>query len=206
MIDRRTILTLPILTAVTAASASPKTRRPAAGPRAGYFPNVRVTTQHGERLRFYDDCLRGRLVVVNFFFTECDELCPHAMANLREVQRILGTRVNRDIFMYSISLKAREDGPSRLRAYAESHGVGGGWRLLTGAPSDIERLRRRLGFVDPDPVVDADTTAHIGVVLFGSEPLDRWAACPSLTPPRELARYIDGIDPSRRTTGESSVS
>jgi hypothetical protein len=34
-------------------------------------------------------------------------------------------------------------------------------------------LRRKLGFVDPDPLGDADLEQHIGVVRFGNEALRR---------------------------------
>ncbi len=43
---------------------------------AGYFPDVPVVTQDGKTLRFYDDLIKGRIVVVNFIYTSCSELCP----------------------------------------------------------------------------------------------------------------------------------
>ncbi|PYU13542.1 MAG: SCO family protein, partial [Acidobacteria bacterium] len=88
--------------------------------------------------------------------------------------------VGRDIFMYSITLKPEEDTPKVLQEYAKSNGVKPGWLFLTGKPGDVEKLRRKLGFVDPDPTVDKDKSQHIGVILYGNETLDRWAACPAL--------------------------
>ena len=35
----------------------------------GYFPNLPVVTQDGKTLRFYDDVLKGKIVVVNFMYT-----------------------------------------------------------------------------------------------------------------------------------------
>ena len=107
-----------------------------------------------------------------------------------QVQQALGKHVGRDIFMYSITLKPEQDSPQVLQEYARAHGVKPGWLFLTGKGEDIEKLRRKFGFVDPDPVVDKDKSQHIGVVLYGNEALDRWAACPALTEPGEIVRYV----------------
>jgi len=159
--------------------------------RPGYFPNVLMTTQDGAALRFYDDLLRDKIVAINFMYTECGDICPAMTQNLVEVQKILGARVGSDIFMYSITLEPERDTPEKLKAYAEVFEVGPGWRFLR-APSraDSELLRRRLGFRDPDPALDADPETHIGLVRFGNERINRWAACPALTAPEEIVREI----------------
>jgi len=43
-----------------------------AGPRDGYFPNVTLTTQDDKEVRFYDDLIKGKIVVINFMYTTCD--------------------------------------------------------------------------------------------------------------------------------------
>jgi protein SCO1/2 len=77
-----------------------------------------------------------------------------------------------------------------LRMYAQHHGVGDGWLFLTGAPGDIDRLRRALGFAYPDPVEDADVSNHIGMVRYGVEPLTRWAAFQGMANPEHIAKSI----------------
>jgi cytochrome oxidase Cu insertion factor (SCO1/SenC/PrrC family) len=52
---------------------------PASGmlqPRGGlawrnYFPNMELTTHNGDRVRFYDDLLKGKVVVINFMYATC---------------------------------------------------------------------------------------------------------------------------------------
>jgi protein SCO1/2 len=51
-----------------------------------------------------------------------------------------------------------------------------------------------LGFTDPDPVLDRDSSQHIGVVKFGNEAFDRWAACPALTEPDQIVKSILWMD------------
>jgi protein SCO1/2 len=155
---------------------------PSAAERAR-FPNVAVRDHEGREHRFYDDLVRGRVVTINFMYAECEGICPMQTANLKQVQKLFGDRVGRDIFMYSITLKPREDTPEKLAHYVDMHGIGPGWRFLTGAPDDIEQLRRSLGFTDPDPERDRDTSSHIGIVLYGSDALNRWGGCPARSKP-----------------------
>jgi protein SCO1/2 len=158
-----------------AAEAAPSPRERI---RRLYFPNVALRTQDDKPVRFYDDLLKDKAVTINFFFARCEEICPLVTANLAKVQKLLGDRVGRDLFMYSISLKPEQDTPARLKAYAEMHGAGPGWTFLTGAPADVELLRRSLGFTNPSAKVDKDLNQHIGNVRYGNEPLMLWAACP----------------------------
>ena len=112
---------------------------------ASYFPNVRLTTQEGELVRFFDDLIKKKVVVINFIYTTCPDSCPLETARLVEVQRLLGDRVGRDIFIYSISIDPKRDTPEVLKEYAANYGVGPGWLFLTGKESDITLIRKKLG-------------------------------------------------------------
>ena len=92
--------------------------------------------------------------------------------------------------MYSITLKPEQDSPRVLQHYARMHKVRPGWLFLTGEPSNVELLRRKLGVVDPDPVRDRDKTNHIGHLRYGNEPLMLWAACPALVNPASIVESI----------------
>ena len=163
---------------------------------AAWFTNVAVRTQDGRTLRFYDDVMKGRILLINFFFTECDAICPLMTENLARVQALLAPRVGEDIFMVSITLRPDHDTPDVLAAYARAFGVGPGWLFLTGGRNDIELLRHRLGFVDSDPVQDADPEQHIGTVRIANEPLHRWAMCPALVDPAALVRTVKRVIPA----------
>ena len=160
-----------------------------------WFTNVPVTTQDGRTLRFYDDVMKGKILLINFFFTGCDDVCPLATDNLVRVQELLGDRVGKDIFFVSISLPPEHDTPEVMAAYAKAHGVGPGWVFLTGQKDDIELLRHRLGFWDIDPAVDADPEQHLGTVRLANEPMHRWAMSPSLLSPTALVRAVHRVIP-----------
>lgn len=143
-----------------------------------HFPNVELVTHEGKKVRFYDDLIKDKTVVINFFYARCEGICPTVTTNLVRVQERLRNRVGRDIFIFSITLRPEEDTPAVLKKYARAHGVRPGWLLLTGRPADIEVLRRALRYTYADPAEDAEKSNHIGNLRYGNEPAVRWAACP----------------------------
>jgi len=162
--------------------------------RQRYFPNLVLTTQEGKKVKFYDDLVKDKIVVFNMFYAKCEGICSPVTRNLVRVQNLLGDRVGKDIFFYSFSLKPKEDTVPALKHYAEMHKVKPGWLFLTGSADDMELLRRKLGFVDPDPEVDKDTSNHIGVLKYGNEPLQRWGGCPGMQAPDAIAEAISWVD------------
>jgi protein SCO1/2 len=172
---------------------------PASVRRRNRFLNVALTTHEGREVRFYDDLIKGKTVFLNFFYTVCtaEAICPLGTANLVEVQKLLGPRVGKEIFLYSITLDPVNDTPGILKNYAKAFGVKPGWTFLTGEKEDIERLRRNLGYFDLDPVVDKDPSQHSGMIRYGIEPLERWAGCPILSRPEWIARQLGYIEPAR---------
>ena len=90
----------PVLAASAPAAAAATTKN---GPRAEYFPNTLVQTHEGKKLRFYDDAVKGKIVVFNMMYTVCTGICPGNTANLLQVQQALGSRLGKDVFMYSMT-------------------------------------------------------------------------------------------------------
>src|ERR1051325_6953666 len=69
---------------------------------ADYFPNVELTTQNGDTVHFYDDLLKGKSVAIDVMYTNCQDECPLETARLVALQHLLGDRVGKDLFLYSI--------------------------------------------------------------------------------------------------------
>ena len=162
--------------------------------RDRYFPNLSLTTQEGRTVRFYDDLVKDKIVVFNMFYAKCEGICSPVTRNLVRVQKLLGDRMGKDIFFYSFTLKPKDDTVQAMKHYAQMHKVKPGWLFLTGKPDDMELVRRKLGFVDPDPEVDKDLSNHIGVLKYGNEPLERWGGCPGMKPPDAIVQSISWID------------
>lgn len=158
------------------------------------LPNSLLQTHEGRTVRFYDDLVRGKLVVINMMYAACTGICPTATSNLRKVQQLLGGRAGRDVFLYSLSLQPQLDSPQVLREYARQQRIGPGWLFLTGAPEAVEQLRYRLGFFDTDPAVDADKNSHTGMLRIGNDAYRRWTMAPALASPRQIMGTIDHVD------------
>jgi protein SCO1/2 len=155
---------------------------------AGYFPNVPLVTHEGKTVRLYDDLLKGKSVAVNIIYTSCANECPLETARMAQLQRLLGERMGRDIFFYSISIDPQHDTPEVLRAYMEKFGVGAGWVFLTGKAEDIRLATRKLGLSRYSDAANRD--GHTAILMVGNEPSGQWMRHSAVDNPEFLATSI----------------
>jgi protein SCO1/2 len=153
-----------------------------------YFPNVELITHTGKTVRFYDDLLKGKSVVINVIYTRCKDRCPLETAKLSRVQRLLSDRMGKDIFFYSISIDPEWDTPAVLRDYAEKFRVGPGWLFLTGKREDIAGVQKKLGLYSRTDAVNPD--GHLPSAMIGNEPTGQWMLNSAVDNPRFLAATI----------------
>jgi protein SCO1 len=190
-------LSKPDMPAATASSDSDKS----------HFPNVELITQDGKKVRFYDDLIKGKVVAINLIYTTCKYNCPLETARLVQLQKLLGNRMGKDIFFYSISIEPEHDTPEVLKEYAEKYHVGPGWLFLTGKQADIKLISHKLG-LDVLPRAD-DPDGHTPHLLIGNEASGLWMRNSALDNTRFLALKIEQImdygSPSL-DTGKSSTT
>jgi len=99
--------------------------------RDRYFPNLVLTTHEGRKVKFYDDLVKDKIVIFNFMYAKCEGICTPITRNLVQLQKVLGDRVGKDMFMYSFTLTPKQDTPEMLKHYAHMHKVKPGWLFLT---------------------------------------------------------------------------
>lgn len=209
--DRREVFAC-LAAGLTAAALAPVAARGArqneapASPSAGlahtqaswlrrHFPNVPLRTHDGRAVRFYDDLVKGKKILINFTYTNCTQTCPLTTQNLRRVQEMLGDRMGKDIFMVSLSLDPDRDTAATLKEYAEHNNAGPGWTFATGSRKDIDAIRRRLGLYD-----NPDFTQHMGLLTFGNEPAGKWAATFALDKAENIVfNVLRRVDPFKYT-------
>jgi protein SCO1 len=155
---------------------------------ANYFPNVPLVTQDGTTVRFYDDLLKGKSVAVNVIYTRCKDECPLETARLVQLQGVLGERMGKDIFFYSISIDPEYDTPKVLKAYAEKYGVGPGWLFLTGKPEDIKLIAKKIGLSRGSDAANRD--GHTASLMVGDVDAGQWMRNSAVDDPRFLASTI----------------
>jgi protein SCO1 len=165
------------------------------------FVNNTLVTHEGKEVRFYDDLIKDKTVLINFMYVMCknEGFCPMMTYNLSQVQAMLGERMGKDVFMYSITLDPDNDTPELLASYAKHFKPkAGGWKFLTGTKQDIADVRESLGFRWANPEQDKLKQEHIGVLKYGIEPLERWGTCPALSKPEAIVAYLDWMTPNMR--------
>lgn len=151
-----------------------------------YFPNTSLINQDGQPVRFFDDLIKDKVVAINFIFTTCTDSCPLETARLRQVQKLLGDRVGRDVFFYSISIDPETDTPEALKHYAEKFNIGPGWQFLTGNKDEITLLRQKLGLFIKG-VDDGQTKDHNLSLIIGNQSTGRWMKASPMENPYVLA-------------------
>lgn len=140
---------------------------------AGYFPNVPLITHEGETVRFFDDLIKGKVVLINFIYTSCPDTCPMETARLLEVANILGDRLGEDVFFYSITVDPEVDTQPVLAEFADRWNIPEGWKFITGEPDDLVLVRKKLG-VEIDDVTNLNFAEHPISLVMGNQATGRW--------------------------------
>lgn len=156
-------------------------------PGQKYFSDVELINQHGEKLRFYSDLLKGKVVVINSFFSTCSSICPPMNRSFARIQEALGDRVGKDVHLISLSVDSANDTPSRLKEYAERLGAKPGWHLLTGKKENIDWALYRVGHY----VEEKDD--HTSIVIIGNEPKGVWTKAFGLAKADQLIKLVQDI-------------
>jgi protein SCO1/2 len=152
-----------------------------------YFSDVELINQDGQKLRFYTDVLKDRVVVINTFFTTCTSVCPVMNRNLERVQEALGDRLGKDAFLVSISVDPEADTPTRLKEYSRRFHARPGWVFLTGKKENVDWALYKLG-----QYVEAKSD-HTTIIIIGNEPKGLWKKAFGLAKPEELMKIVDDV-------------
>ena len=158
-----------------------KPMREPPGPSAAYFPNVPVVAHTGSEYLWYDDVIRDRSVVINFFSIDNDE--KYAVTdNLMKAHRLAAEKGLGNVRMVSVAAEAP---PLQVLAdYAARKRIGERWLFFTGARGNIELIRSFLYIKRVDPAhgaVPGHGEGHdysLAVARYGNESLARWASFP----------------------------
>lgn len=153
---------------------------------ANYFPNVPLTTHDGKEVKFFDDVIKDKVVAINFIYTRCPDTCPLETAQLVRVQNIMGDRLGKDVFFYSISIDPKHDTPEVLKEYRKRFGAN--WTFLTGDKNDIIKLRKKLGLYISE-IQDGSNNHNVNMVI-GNQATGRWMKRSPFENPHLLADQI----------------
>ena len=151
-----------------------------------YFPNVPLITHEGKTVHFFDDLIKDKVVVINFIYTHCPDSCPLETAQLARVQTIMGDRLGKDVFFYSITIDPENDTPAALKEYRARFKAR--WTFLTGKNEDIILLRKKLGLYIEE-IQDGSNNHNVSLII-GNQTTGRWMKRSPFENPHVLADQI----------------
>ena len=100
--------------------------------------NIRFTNQLGKQVSLDD--LKGKVLVIDFFFTRCPSICPGMARSMKRLQESFVK--NPDIVQFiSVSIDPERDSVPQLRKFADRYDINHDtWWLVTGDKKEIYDL------------------------------------------------------------------
>lgn len=150
-----------------------------------YFTDLEVVTQDGQRLRFYSDVLKDRVVLINFVHTRCKNACPMMTRKLTLVRDRMEAQLGHPLQFVSISLDPERDTPAALKEFARRHEADhAGWVFLTGKVEDITQIIRKFG------QYSEDLDDHSTILLAGNVKTAHWTKISPSALPDDIAAKL----------------
>jgi len=150
-----------------------------------YFTNLELVNQDGETVRFFDDVLKDKVVVINFIFTNCEGACPLMTHKLTLVRDAFEGQIGNPLQFVSLSIDPTRDTPAAMKEFANTHRADhDGWVFLTGKPENLEAITKRLGQFTPD------VEAHSTMMLAGNVSAAHWIKIQPYEQPPQITEKI----------------
>ena len=165
-----------------------------ASPGVTRYTNAVLRTQDNKEVRFYDDLIRGKQVMVNFMYAECQGACSLTTQKLKRIYGEFKDRMGKDLFFYSITIKPEDDTPAAMKHYAQMNKVDlPGWLFLTGDAFDIQTIRFRL-FGMSHPGFDLDDAMHAGMLRLINDNRNSWGMAQAFASDKHIVKRIHWHD------------
>ncbi len=140
-------LLLPLLTLVSHFAFKPPVATEQ-GFRSGTFepphqaPAFTLDGSGGKKLSLHD--YLGKVVIVEFGYTYCEDVCPVTLSHLTAAFKSLGNAAS-DVQLIYITVDPARDNPERLREHLTAFNPG--FLGATGAPEDLQSVLKSYGAV-----------------------------------------------------------
>ncbi|ELX09534.1 electron transport protein SCO1/senC [Janthinobacterium sp. HH01] len=131
------------------------------GLKAGVFdpprmaPDFTVRGSDGKELKLSQ--YRGKLVLLEFGYTSCVDVCPVSLGMLAEARRQMGAQASQLQVIY-VTVDPERDTPDRMRNYLRAFDptfVG-----ATGTPQQMARVRQDYGITATKKMIDGSKTDY----------------------------------------------
>ena len=149
-------------------------------------PNFNFINQNGEF--FSDNHLKGKITVLDFFFTNCPGPCPIMTYNMKSLYDDFSN--SGEVQFVSITVDPKNDNIEVLKNYAKINGITDErWQLLTSDLSNIKSLKRE------------------GFMLFADElPQGHAIKFILIDDNQNIRKYFDGTDEASLTILKKDIT
>lgn len=154
--------------------------------------DLELVSDEGRAAKFESEVIGERIVVMDFIYTSCTTVCPVLTAMMGSVQRKLGKRAGKDVYLVSLSVDPVTDTPRRLKAYKRRHKARPGWTFYTGQKTAVDKILDGLGVYTPD-FID-----HPAVLLVGDGRTGEWTRFFGFVNPDQILATVNQLLAARR--------
>ena len=151
-----------------------------------------IVNQDGKTVT--QDVLKGKVAVVNFFFTTCTSVCPRMNNNIKS--QYLGLQDNPDVIFLSLTSDPQRDSVPVLKRYADSMQVNTAkWQFLTGRKDSLYKTARySFRIDDPDNFVSNESVDFLHTQFIAL-----------VNKKSEVVKIYDGLKPSELSTLDEDI-
>lgn len=143
---------------------------------------------------FTHEALKGKIAIVNFFFTTCNSVCPRMNNNLKPAYELF--KNNPDVLFLSFTSDPQRDSSAVLKRYADSMQVNTAkWIFLTGRKDSLYKAARHSFKIDdPSNFVENDAVDFLHTQFVAL-----------VNKKGEVVKIYDGLKPSELSAIEDDV-
>lgn len=161
------------------------------------LPEANVETHDGRSVSLYGDLIRNKVVIINFMSIAHEEDFPIS-ANLAEVAKLLGEKMEEEVRIISITGDPENDTIERLAAFAARFGAPKGWTFVRAPGDGNAAYASRLYKHGRDP----SRPASVDIVHYGNDAVGLWAGFPALIAPEDALWRVKSVMNGKPVTGE----
>lgn len=101
------------------------------------LPEFKSINQNGEA--FTQDQLKGKISVINFFFTSCSGICPMTMGKINSIKNKI--EAASPVQFVSFSITPQADTPGKMKEFIQKRRLNSShWQFLTGPQEGLNKV------------------------------------------------------------------
>jgi protein SCO1/2 len=107
------------------------------------LPDLQLVRQDGKNVKFPDELIDGRVVVLSYIYTSCTAICPMTSQTIFQLQGKLAADLDK-VHLISISIDPEQDTPEILSKYAQKFHASKYWDYYTGTTEASIKLQKAM--------------------------------------------------------------